>query len=183
MKGLTFLTAIVAVVVFAGACGLMGGGSGVTVTYDGNSESVEAKDSRVFAHTIGDSVAHTFVIANYDLPEKLDRRSAFKSAKEDGQKRVEFTIIGDKGTSENTPIKPGEYPARVGNVGSPAGTSNGGKIAFNKEGKEDSEGLNLADMKEGKVVIESVESGTVKGTVDITDGDTTIKGSFTAKAG
>lgn len=177
------IAAVAAIALTAGACGMLAGGSGISVTYDGGTDTVEAKDSRVFAHTIGDSVAHTFVIANYDLPEKLDKRSAFKSAKEDGRKRVEFTIIGEKRTNENTPLKPGEYPARVGSVGSPVGTANDGKIAFNKDGKEDSQGLNMADMKEGKVVIESVEGGTVKGTVEITDGDMTIKGSFTAKSG
>ena len=170
------------------ACNMLGGSSGVAVTYDGTSGTVSPKSTAVMVDTIPDSssdkkmVSHTFVIANYDLGEKVTKMSLQGSAKEEGRMRVQITIIGEKGTDEKTPVKVGEYPARVGNVGSPVNTVNGGRIAYSKGGKEQSVYVGGADMKAGKVKIDSVDGGNISGEVDISDGKNSIKGKFTAKS-
>ena len=160
---------------FSSACS---GGSGLEVSFDGKKVSVEPKSATVMVDTVSDSVMHTFVIANYDLGEKITKMSLQGSAKQPEQKRVQFTIIGAKGTDESTPIKVGEYPARVGNTGSPANTSNGGRLNFGEDGREQSKSVILSDMKPGSIKITSVTGDKVDGEINITDGKTAIKGKF-----
>ena len=167
---------------FVVGCGLMGGGQGIAVQYDGKSATVEPKSTAVIVDTVGDMVSHTFVIANYDLGDKVSKMSLQGSAKEAGKMRVQFTIIGAKGTDEKTPVKPGEYPSRVGNTGSAENTANGGRFSYAGEKREESKGTSLADMKAGKIKIDSVDGGTITGEVDLTDGKTSIKGKFSVKA-
>ncbi|NNE67337.1 MAG: hypothetical protein HKN33_12290 [Pyrinomonadaceae bacterium] len=178
---------IIMICVIASACGMMGGGSGISVGYDGSSGSVSPTSTAMLVDTVGDSssdkkmVSHTFVIANYELDEKLTKMKLQGSAKEDGRMRVEITIIGAKGTDKETAVKPGEYTAREGNVGSPENSVNGGRIAYSEDGKEKRVYVGGADMKAGKVTIDSVSGDTISGEVDISAGDNYIKGKFTAK--
>ena len=180
--------ALVVLGLLALGCGLMGGGQGIAVETDGKSATVEPKSTAVIVDTVGDTssgkamVSHTFVIANYDLGDKVSKMSLQGSAKEEGKMRVEFTIIGAKGTDEKTPVKQGEYPSRVGNTGSPENTANGGRFSYAGEKREESKGTSLADMKAGKIKIDSVSGDTITGEVDLTDGTTSIKGKFSVKA-
>ena len=174
------------VALLTGACGMLGGGGGIAVTHKDGSGSVDAKSTAMMVDTIGSGdqamVSHTFIIANYDLPEKITKMKLRRTAKEDGQMRVEINIIGKKGTNKSTPVEPGEYQARVGNVGSSENSANGGRILVGKEGKEESTYVGGPDMKAGKVTITSVDGGTINGEVDITDGTNSIKGKFSVKA-
>ena len=179
---------LVMVALLTGACGMLGGGGGLAVTHKDGSGSVDAKSTAMIVDTVGDSssnqamVSHTFIVANYDLPEKVTKMALQGSAKEDGRMRVEITIIGKKGTTKSTPVEPGEYKARVGNVGSPESSVNGGRILVGSDGKEASTYVGGADMKEGKVTIASVDGDMITGEVDITDGTNSIKGKFSVKA-
>lgn len=161
---------------FISACS---GGSGITVSSDDSSDSIEAKSSGVIVSTTSDAAMYTFIIANYELPTPLNKMKVYKSAREEGRKRVEISLIGEKGSGKETTLKPGEYPARVGNTGSVFHTANSGTFYAGKGGKQDSKGLNMADMKEGKITIASVSQDKITGSVDLTDGTTTIKGNFT----
>ena len=166
---------------------MLGNSAGITVNYDGKSATVPIQFQAVMIDTIGDSasdakmVSHTFVISNYDLGEKITEMNLQGSANEEGRMRVGFTIIGEKGTDEKTPIKVGEYLSRVGNVGETINSANGGYFAVSVDGKEELKFLTLSEMKAGKIKIDSVSGDTVSGEVDITDGDMSIKGKFTLK--
>ncbi|MCB0335612.1 MAG: hypothetical protein KDD62_04880, partial [Bdellovibrionales bacterium] len=133
--------------------------------------------------TASEAVMHTIVLSNYELSKPATQMSLHKSAKGEGAIRVQFSLVGEKGTDEKTQLKVGEYKTNVGNSGSPFGATTDGRYFYAEEGKENSWGLNGPDIKEGKVLIESVENGVVSGTVDITDGTLTIKGKFTSNIG
>lgn len=153
----------------------------LSVTIDGKTHSVTPVSSGILTSSITDSVAYNIVLMNYEFSGKMTKMRVYKSAKKEGSKRIQLTLIGAKGADENAPLAPGEYATNIGNSGSPFGKTTDGKFYFSENGKENSRGLNSPDIKAGKVVIESVDNGLVKGTVDITDGALSIKGPFSVK--
>lgn len=173
------LIATCSLALFVASCGIVGSSSGIEVAYDGKSATIEPASTALITGTASDSVSHTFVIANYDVGDNVSHNSLSGTAKEEGRMRALFMIIGEKGTDKNSPVKTGEYPARVGNVGSSAQTVNSGNIFYSKDGKEKAVFVGGADMKEGKITINSVGGGQISGEVDITDGENSIKGPFT----
>jgi hypothetical protein len=90
--------------------------------------------------------------------------------------RVMFSLVGAEGTKENSPLKTGTYSAKadkymkVETVG----------IVTRKNGTEIK---NLFDRStlNGEVKVTSVSGDSANGDIDVTAGDNTIKGSFTAK--
>jgi hypothetical protein len=156
-------------------------GTTLEAKVNGNSISLSPKATAVLKDTVSDSVRHTLIFTNYELPEKVTKMRLQNSAREEGRTRVQIEVIGEKGSDINSSLKPGEYPARVGNVGAAAQSANGAMVVFSENGKENRTYLGGPDMKEGKVVISSVENGIVKGEVALQDGDNTLKGKFSAK--
>jgi len=92
------------------------------------------------------------------------------------QMRVVFSLVGEEGTKDPTPLKAGTYSAKadkymkVETVG----------IVTRKNGTEIK---NLFDRStlNGEVKVTSVSGDSANGDIDVTAGDNTIKGSFTAK--
>jgi hypothetical protein len=115
-------------------------------------------------------------LANYDLDSKNFAMSMDKPLTGDDQVRVVFNLIGDEGTNDKSPPKAGTYSAKA-----------------ERFMKSESVGLvarrNSADVKSwldrttlsGEVKVTSASSDEISGDVDLTSGDTSIKGSFSAK--
>ncbi len=176
----TVITLILGVCVLAG-CSKK---SNIDVVLDGKASSFQPTDSAVLTTaTSSDAVMHTIVLANYELKKPATKKSLFKSAKGDGKMRVEFSIVGEKGSDETTALREGEYKTNVGNAGSPHGATTDAKFAFSREGREQSRGLNGPDIKEGIVRIDSIKDGVVTGTIHVTDGSLVIQGSFASNIG
>lgn len=114
--------------------------------------------------------------ANYDLDSATFAMSLGKPLTSDDQVRVEFSLVGDQGGNEKTPLKEGTYSAKadkfmkVESVG----------IVTRKGGADNKQWLDRSSLT-GEVKISSVSGDTASGEIDVTAGDTSIKGSFTAK--
>jgi hypothetical protein len=94
----------------------------------------------------------------------------------DDQIRVMFSLIGEQGTDGKAPLKAGAYSARadkfmrVETVG----------IVSRKSGVDNKVWLDRNALT-GQVKVTSASADEISGDVDVTSGDTSIKGSFTAK--
>lgn len=153
---------------------------GFKAVVNGKPVELSPKASTVMKDTVTDAVRHTMVFTNFELEPKMSKMKLQKASRKDGNVLVQLEVIGEKGTDTSSELKPGVYSARVGNTGSAFNSANGAKVAFGKDGQSSSVYLGGPDMKEGKIVISSVENGLVKGEVELQDGDNTLKGSFSA---
>lgn len=166
------------------ACGLTGGNSNeITVKYNGQEKTFEPRSTVVktingsSSHVEnGQTVAVKFSSTSFQLNNFEEFSPALKSPE---QIRVVFNINGDKGTDENTPIKTGEYIAPEGgkfshnNVAAPY-------IFYFADGEQQSAALAGKGKLSGKVTINSVTDENIAGSLDLTDGENSIKGNFIA---
>ena len=94
----------------------------------------------------------------------------------DDSVRIVFSLIGDEGTNDKSPPKAGTYSAKadkyikVESVG----------IVARKGGADVKSWLDRS-MLIGEVKVTSASANEIGGDVDLKSGDTSIKGSFTAK--
>ncbi len=116
------------------------------------------------------------VLGNYDLDSSKQFASLNKQVLDKpDQLKVQIILTGDMDSTRDSALKAGEYPAnyerynRISSV----------KIHHVVDGKEEVKNLNSRDWK-GKIVITSVEGKTIKGEIDLSEGDTSIKGTFTS---
>ena len=120
--------------------------------------------------------AYNVYVANYDLDANNFAMTMDKPLTSDDQVRVVFSLIGDEGTNDKSPPKAGTYSAKadkymkVESVG----------IVARKGGADVKSWLDRS-MLSGEVKVSSASADEISGDVDLTSGDTSIKGSFTAK--
>lgn len=181
-----------ALVVFALSCVMLiagcgkGGGSGLHVKSPATGEKdVTVKSGFAFAVTktftdttgkMTTAASYNVYVANYDLDGSFFAQTINKPMSSDDNLRVTFSLVGDEGGTEKTALKAGTYSAKadkfmkVESVG----------IVSRKGGAEDKGWIERGTLT-GDVKVTSVSGDTITGEVDLTSGDTTIKGSFTAK--
>jgi len=118
---------------------------------------------------------YNFYVANYDLDAGNFGMTLEKPMPSDDSVRVVFSLVGAEG-AKDTPPETGTYSAKA-----------------DKYMKVESVGIiarkNGADIKtwfdrgklSGEVKVTSVSGDSASGDIDVTAGDNTIKGSFTAK--
>jgi len=122
------------------------------------------------------AATYNFSAANYDLDAANFGMTLDKPMTSDDNLRVMFSLVGDEGTKDNAPLKAGTYSAKadkymkVETVG----------IVTRKGGAETKTWLDRS-MLNGQVKVNSVSDDSASGDIDVTAGDITIKGSFTAK--
>ncbi len=194
MYRMSILTAVAVFAVFSAACGgggsLGGGSSDIKLTIDGKESSLAPKSSWAY-HTsksfssskdgqtdMFTTSSTTVVVGNYDL----DTSQAFISLNKQKldkpeQIKISFGISGEKGSNHETPIAAGEYSAKKDSF-EPK------KLEFVTiyrfvDGKEQQTSLNEKDWN-GNVTITGVSGTVVNGSIDVTDGKNTVKGSFSA---
>ncbi len=94
----------------------------------------------------------------------------------DDNVRVTFSLVGEEGTKETSPLKGGTYSAKadkymkVETVG----------IVTRKGGNDSKNWLDRSSL-DGTVKVTSVSDDSISGDIDVTAGEASIKGSFTAK--
>ena len=167
-------------------CGKGAGGSGLHVKSPATGEKdLPVKSSYAYAVTktftdtsnkITTASAYRTYAANYDLDAANFSMTMDKPLTSDDQVRVEFSLVGDQGTDEKAQLKAGTYSAKadkfmkVETVG----------IVSRKGGADNKVWLDRSTLT-GEVKITSASADEISGDIDVTSGDTSIKGSFTAK--
>jgi hypothetical protein len=182
----------IALVVLALGCALLvagcgkGAGGGLHVKSPATGEKdVSAKSSYSYAVTktftdtsnkITTASSYRTYAANYDLDATNFSMTMDKALTSDDQIRVEFSLVGDQGTDEKAPPKAGAYSAKadkfmkVETVG----------IVSRKGGADNKVWLDRSTLS-GEVKVTSASADEISGDIDVSAGDTSIKGSFTAK--
>ncbi len=184
-RRITFTLCLVALALFAGGCS-KGGGSGLHVKSPATGEKdLAVKSAYAYAVTktftdtsnkITMASAYRVYTANYDLDAANFSATMDKPLTSDDQVRVEFSLIGDQGTDDKAPPKAGTYSAKadkfmkVETVG----------IASRKGGADNKVWLDRTGLT-GEVKVTAASADEISGDIDVSAGDTSIKGSFTAK--
>jgi hypothetical protein len=113
----------------------------------------------------------SFIVANYDVTLKDNSIRGVESPKTPGQVMISFAVKGD-GKDFKNPLQVGDYTDK--------------KIIWCDLRNGDKGGTSTPLSKEdytfnGKVSITEITDDTVKGSIDLTKDDTSVKGSFEAK--
>jgi hypothetical protein len=184
-KTLTFLFVIIFALLIVG-CSRTGGSTELQV------KSAAAGDKDVATKSaFADPVTKTFTdingkmttavvynihAANYDLDAGRFGASLNNPMPADDSIRVMFSLVGEEGTKENSPLKTGTYSAKadkymkVETVG----------IVTRKGGTDIKNWFDRSTLN-GEVRITSVSGDSASGEIDVTAGQNAVKGSFTAK--
>lgn len=169
------------------ACG-GGGSSSLSIKASGKDVPMSVKssgsDKSVFTYTPGvgqppvTATSFSAMLGNYEM-ETTNFATMKKKMTSADQARVSFSIYGEAGTGLNDEIKPGTYKVdkegRFMNVSTVTVTT----FADGKD-KETYFDLRAADAK-GEIKVTSVTTDAVSGSIDVSQGDNSVKGNFTAK--
>jgi len=168
------------------ACGKGAGGSSLHVKSPATGEKdLAVKSSYSFAVTktftdinnkITTASGYYVYAASYDLDATNFAMTLDKPLTADDQIRVMFNLIGEEGTNDKSPLKTGTYSAKadkfmkVETVG----------IVSRKGGADNKVWLDRSTLT-GDVKVTAASADEISGDIDLSTGDTAIKGSFTAK--
>jgi hypothetical protein len=115
-------------------------------------------------------------LANYDLDAANFAITLDKPLTSEEHFRVVFSLVGEQGGNEKTPLKAGTYSAKADKFMKVE------EVAIvSRKGATDNKVWIERNSLTGAVKITSVSGGTITGDIDLSSGETTIKGSFTAK--
>jgi hypothetical protein len=184
---IAFALCLIALALFVGGCSKVGGGgNSLHLKSPATGEKdMPVKSGYAFAVTktftdtsnkITAASAHNVYVANYDLDAGNFAMTLNKPLSADDQVRVEFSLIGEQGTNDKSPLKAGTYSAKadkfmkVETVG----------IVSRKGGADNKVWLDRSTLT-GEAKVTSVSGDTISGDVDLSSGEISIKGSFTAK--
>ena len=177
---------------FALACALMasgcgksaGGGLHVKSTATGEKD-LATKSSFAFAVTktftdaagkITTASSYRTYVANYDLDGANFALTLDKPLASDDSVRAVFSLVGEEGTKEASPPKVGTYSAKADKYMKVEDVS-----IVSRKGGADSKSFLERSTLNGQVKVTTATADEIAGDIDLTSGDSTIKGSFTAK--
>jgi len=170
---------------FLAACSSGGGNNFHVKSPAAGDKDLPIKSSYTFAVTktftdinqkITTAATYNVYAANYDLDAGNFAMTLNKPLTADDQVRVEFSLVGEEGTNDKAPLKTGTYSAKadkhmkVETVG----------IVTRKGGADSKNWLDRSTLT-GEVKLTSVSDDSISGDIDVTAGDSSVKGSFTAK--
>jgi hypothetical protein len=180
-----FLAVSIAALSLSG-CSKGGGGNSLHVKSSATSEKdLAVKSAYAFAVTksftdinqkITTAVVYNVFTANYDLDATNFGMTLEKPMASEDQMRVVFSLVGEEGTKDPTPLKAGTYSAKadkymkVETVG-----------IVTRKGTADTKTWFDRNSVTGQVTVTSVTDDSISGDIDVTAGDNAIKGAFTAK--
>jgi hypothetical protein len=170
-------------VIFAGCS--KSGGNALQVKWPAGEKEFAVKSSYAFPVTksftdvnqkITTAVTYNTYAANYDLDAANFAMTLQKPLTSDEQIRVEFSLVGEEGTNDKSPVKAGTYSAKadkymkVETVG----------LVTRRSGTDTRNWLDRNALT-GEVKVTSVSADSISGDIDLTAGNASVKGSFTAK--
>ena len=115
-------------------------------------------------------------VANYDLDAANFSMTLDKPVTSDEQVRVVFSLVGDEGTNDKSAPKTGTYSAKSDKFMKVEDVT----IVSRKGGSENKASLDRNTLS-GTVKVTSASADAIAGDIDLTAGEATLKGSFTAK--
>ena len=187
MKKILFI--ICAALVFA-ACGGGAGSSKLDIKAGGKDSTLNIKSSgsdtsvKTFTDKDGKMTKApiTYIyLANYDL-DMTNAGTMRKPLTAADQIRVGLALTGEESPDDKAAFKAGTYKAAPTEKYNKIDWLSVSTFADGKEAKTDFE-TNFSQSKiTGEVKITSVTADSISGEIDVTDGDKSVKGSFTAKA-
>lgn len=123
--------------------------------------------------------AHTIYVANYEMDTKSPGWMNTPMSAPD-QMRVDIQLTGEDASTKDSPFKVTTYSAKADKLNAVRFV----RINHFADGKQTKTDFNTSFGNEkinGEVKITSVTADTVSGEVNLTEGDKSIKGTFTAK--
>ena len=186
-RRITFTLSLIALAcVFLSACSNGAGGNGLQIKSAATGEKdLAIKSAYAFAVTksftdamgkITTAPSYRIYAANYDLDAANFSMTLDKPLTSDDRLRVVFSLVGEQGGNATTPLKAGTYSAKADKF---IKVEDGG-IVSRKGGTESKVWLDRSTLT-GEVKVNSVSGDTMSCDVDLSAGETSIKGSFTAK--
>ncbi|HSQ23722.1 MAG TPA: hypothetical protein VLN44_04920 [Pyrinomonadaceae bacterium] len=115
-------------------------------------------------------------VASYDLDAGNFAMTLDKPLTSEDQLRVVFSLVGEQGGNEKTPPKAGTYAAKADKFMKVEDVA----IVSRKGAADNKVWLDRSTLS-GEVKITSASASSISGDVDLIAGESTIKGSFTAK--
>ena len=122
--------------------------------------------------------AHTIYLANYDMDTSYPGWVRKPLASPDHM-RIDIQITGEEGTREDSPFKVGTYNAKADKLNAVRSIIIN-SIADGKETKTSFNTFSSSKSVDGEVKIHSVSADSVSGEVNLSEGDNSIRGTFTA---
>lgn len=172
--------------VLMAACGKGTGGHSMHVKSNNSGEKdLDVKSSYTFPVTksftdinqnITTAVLYNVYAANYDLDAGNFAMTLDKPMASEEQVRVVFSLVGEEGSKDPAPLKTGTYSAKadkymkVETVG-----------IVTRKGSADLKYWLDRSTLTGQVNVTSVTSDAISGDIDVSAGENTVKGPFTAK--
>jgi hypothetical protein len=186
IRQILFTLCLITLALFVGGCSKGAGRSSLQVKSPATGEKNLAVTSayayavtKSFTDTsnkIATASAYNVYAANYDLDAGNFSMTMDKPLTSDDQLRIVFTLIGEQGTDGKSAPKTGTYSAKadkfmkVETVG----------IVSRKGGADNKVWLDRSALT-GEVKVTAASADQISCEVDLSSGDTTIKGAFTAK--
>lgn len=183
---ISFFLVVSVVALSLSACSKGGGGNRLHVKHaSAGDKDLAVKSGHAFAVTksftdinqkITTAVLYNVYAADYDLDATNFGMTLDKPMTSEDQMRVVFSLVGEEGTKDPAPLKAGTYSAKadkymkVENVG-----------VVTRKGNADIKNWFDRSSLTGQVNVTSVTDDSIAGDIDVTAGDSAIKGSFTAK--
>lgn len=180
------LAAVMAAALLLSGCSKGSGGNSLHVKSAASGEKdLAVKSGYAFPVTksftdinqkITTAVLYNIYAANYDLDAGNFAMTLDKPMASDDQVRVVFSLVGEEGTKDPAALKAGTYSAKadkymkVETVG-----------IVTRKGSADSKNWFDRSSLNGQVTLTSVTDDSISGDIDVTAGENTIKGAFTAK--
>lgn len=171
------------------ACGGSSGGSSLAINAGGKTTSLVSKASGTYRsvktftdidRNITKATAFDVYLANYEMDptSPATMRKPLTSA---DQVRMSMQLIGAEGTDQNSEFKPGVYKADPTGKYMKLDSLEVATFADGKELNMRFETMSSTSKISGQVEVKTVTADAISGTIDVTDGDKSIKGDFTAK--
>ncbi|MDX6306590.1 MAG: hypothetical protein QOI77_3559 [Blastocatellia bacterium] len=135
--------------------------------------------NKTFTDTSGKittAASYRVYVANYDLDAGNFALTLDKPLSSEDQARVVFSLVGDQGTTDKSPLKTGTYSAKADKFMKVEDVA----VVSRKGSADDKVWLERSALT-GEAKVNSVSGDTITGEVDLTSGAISIKGPFTAK--
>ena len=186
LLGLIGTISLLMLALLLAGCSKGAGGNTMKLKWPGmDQHDVPVKSGNAFAviktftdvnNKITAAASYRVYVASYDLDSSEFARSMDKPLASDDQVRVVFSLVGDEGTNDKSPVKVGTYSAKADKFMKVEDAS-----IVSRKGGQDNKLLLERGGLTGDVKVASVSGDTITGEVDLTSGETAIKGPFTAK--
>ncbi|HRH40170.1 MAG TPA: hypothetical protein PKY82_00905 [Pyrinomonadaceae bacterium] len=176
---------------FLMACGGAGAGSSspkLNIKVGGKDSTMEVKSGGVYyGNVISTSpgkppiqtFSHSIYLANYEM-DTTNATTMKKALTSLEQVRILIGLQGEEGTKDDSPFRVGTYTLkaeRFNKVSTVMITT----FADGNEKSDNFDTMSSMSKADGEVKITSVTADSVSGEINVTEGDKTIKGTFTAK--